>query len=63
VQVVDAYGVSNPVNITINVYFVDKPPVVIPLEFVAAGNTTNFTAVVTLAENQVRIIIIITICS
>jgi hypothetical protein len=53
VQVVDAYGVSNPVNITINVYFVDKPPIVIPIEYIAGGNATNFTQLISLQENQV----------
>jgi hypothetical protein len=52
VQVVDIYGVSAPVNITISVYHINVPPTVVPTTYTVLNETYNWTTIVTMPENE-----------
>jgi len=57
VQVVDAHGVSNVTLITINVYHVDKAPVVVPYEYTTEDTTVANFSSVTINENEPVVIV------
>jgi hypothetical protein len=46
VKVADQYGSSDPVTITVSIYHIDIPPVVVPISYTTQGNTYDLSAAV-----------------